>query len=231
MKSNSLVVGMIALALIGCANVRDIPLSKLTPEQSAALDTKLNGEEMRLLLGYKMRTAMSAAFGGAGAPDSTTVRQAIEDQRKWTENENREQIKADALKQKVEVERKAKQQEFSQLLSAALVNKKNVEGEYGQHFVALEVAFENKSDREIQGVKGVLRLNDIFGDSISNIRLSYDDGIGAKKVVTYKGNVDINQFMDNDKKLWNTDFDKLKAEFDTVTVIFKDGTKIQAPEE
>jgi len=222
---------MVALTLTGCKNVRDIELSKLTPEQSAALDKKLNGEEMRLLIAYRMRTGMSAAFGGSGAPYGMTVRQAIEEERKWGENQKLEEAKADALKQKVDAERKAKQQEFSQLLSAALVNKKNVEGEYAQQSVALEIAFENKTDKDIQGVKGVLKLSDIFDDTIAKIRVSYDGGINARKVATYKGGVEINKFMEKDMKLWNTDFDKLKAQFETSTVIFRDGTKIEAPED
>ncbi len=231
MKSRIFVLAIVALALTGCQNVRDLELSKLTPEQSAALDKRLNGEEMRLLIAYKMRLGMSAAFGGSGSPAGITVRQAIQDERNWIENQKQEEAKADALKQKVEAERKAKQEEFSQLFSAALVNKKNVEGEYSQRFVTLEVAFENKSDKDIQGVKGTLRINDIFGDPISNIALSYDRGIDARKVITYKGSVDINQFIEKDKKLWSTDFDKLRAEFETSTVIFRDGTKLEAPAE
>jgi hypothetical protein len=231
MKSVILISAMALLTVAGCKNVRDTELSKLTPEQSAALDKKLNGEEMRLLIAYRMRTGMSAAFGGSGAPDGMTVRQAIDEERKWAENQKVEEAKADALKQKVEAERKAKQQEFNQLLSAALVTKKNIDGEYGQRSVGLAVAFENKSDKDIQGVKGVLVLSDIFGDPIEKVRLSYDAGIDARKIATYKGGVEINRFMEKDIKLWNTDFDKLKANFETSTVIFRDGTKIEAPQD
>lgn len=46
----------------------------------------------------------------------------------------------------------------------------------------------------------------------------------------WKGGVDINQFMDRDKKLWNTDLDKLKAVFETSMIIFKDGTQVAAPQ-
>ncbi len=40
----------------------------------------------------------------------------------------------------------------------------------------------------------------------------------------------MNQFMDRDKKFWNTDFDKLKSSFEVSTIIFDDGTEIKVPD-
>lgn len=229
MKSKLLLV-VIAFLLIGCQNVRDAELSKLTDDQKASLDKKLNGEETRLLMGYMMRQGMSQAFGGKGAPEGITVRQAIQEQRDFLEKEKQEEAKAEELKKKIEAERKAKQEEFAQLLSEAFVSKKNVEGEFGQRYAAMEMALENKTDKDIQGVKGVLKITDIFGDPIRNIGFSYDGGIAAKKTAIYKGSIDINQFDKKDMKFFNTDFDKLKASFDIETIIYKDGTKVEAPE-
>lgn len=215
--------------LTGCRDVRDSQLSKITDEESKSLDKKLTGEEMRLLMGYTMRQGMGKAFGGKGVPDGITVRQAIDDQRKFLENEKQEEAKAEELRKKVEAEEKAKQEEFARILSAVMVSKKNVDGEYGQRFVTVEMAFQNKTDKDIQGVKGVLKVADIFGDKINNISFSYDRGVPAGKTATYKGQIDINQFLQNDMKLWNTDFDKLKTAFDISTIIYTDGTKIEMP--
>jgi hypothetical protein len=231
MKSKSLMLVVITLLLIGCQNVRDVELSKLTDEQSAALDKKLNGEETRLLMGYMMRRGVSKAFGGKGVPDGITVRQALQEQRDFLEKEKQEEVKAEELRKKIEAERKAKQEEFSQLLSAVLVSKRSIEGEYTQKYVALEMAFENKTDKDIQGVKGRLKIADIFGDLIRNTSFSYDGGIAAKKTAIYKGSLDINRFEDKDLKLYNTDFEKLKTSFEIITIIYKDGTKIETPED
>ena len=67
-------------------------------------------------------------------------------------------------------------------------------------------------------------------DLIESISFSYDKGVAAGKTSIYKGGVDINQFMDRDKKLWNTDFDKLKAVFESSVIILKDGTQVAAPQ-
>ncbi len=218
-----------AVTLLGCRDIRDSEISKLTDEQRTVLDKKLNGEETRLLMGYMMRQGMSQAFGGKGAPDGITVKQAIQEQRDFLEKQKQEEAKAEELKKKVEAERKAKQEEFARLLSAVLVRKKNVDGEYGQMFVTVEIAFENKTDKDMQGVKGVLKIADIFGDTISNVHFSYDKGVSAGKTSTYNGQIEINKFRDSDMKLWNTDSDKLKTAFEIATIIYKDGTKVEAP--
>jgi hypothetical protein len=231
MKRVGLILIAVSCLLMGCRDVRDLELSKITEDQKASLDKKLNGEETRLLMGYMMRTGMSQAFGGKAAPEGITVRQAIKDQREFLEKEKQEEAKAEELKKKVEAERKAKQEEFARLLSAVLVSKKNVDSEYGQKYVAAEMAFENKSDKDIQGIKGTLKIADIFGDTINNVSFSYDRGVPAGKTSTYKGTIDINRFMNKDMKLWSTDLDKLKATFEISTIIYKDGTKVEAPQD
>jgi hypothetical protein len=228
-KSKPIVV-VAALILIGCRDVRDVELSKMTEGQKTSLDKKLNGEETRLLIGYMMRQGMSQAFGGKGAPDGITVRQAIKEQSEFLETEKQEEAKAEELKKKVEAEQKAKQEEFARLLSAVLVTKKSLESEYGQKYVVVEMAFENRSDKDMQGIKGTLKIADIFGDSIKNVGFSYDRGVPAGKTSTYNGTIDINRFMNKDMKLWSTDFDKLKTAFEISTIIYKDGTKVEVPQ-
>lgn len=230
MKSKSLILVAIAFLLMGCRDIRDAELSKLTDDQRTSLDKKLNGEETRLLMGYMMRQGMSQAFGGKGAPDGITVKQAIKEQRDYLEKEKQEEAKAAELKKKIEAERKAMQEEFAQLLSAVVVSKKTSESEFGQKYVRLEMAFENKTDKDIQGVKGTLKIADIFGDLIKNTSFSYDSGIAAKKTAIYKGSLNVNRFEDKDLKLYTTDFDKLKTSFEIETIIYKDGTKVEAPE-
>jgi hypothetical protein len=227
-KSKPILV-LAALVLIGCRDFRDVELSKITEDQKTSLGKKLNGEETSSLMGYMMRQGMSQAFGGKGAPDDITVRQAIKEQREFLEKEKQEEAKAEELKKKVEAERKAKQEEFARLLSAVLVSKKNVESEYGQKYVVVEMAFENRGDKDMQGIKGTLKVADIFGDTINNVSFSYDRGVPAGKTSTYKGTIDINRFMNKDMKLWSTDLDKLKASFEISTIIYKDGTKVEAP--
>jgi hypothetical protein len=214
----------------GCRDVRNLQVSKLTDDQKQSLEKKLTAEESGLLMGYMLRQTMSSAFGGSGIPQDITIRQAIEAQRAFAAKEKEDEIKADTLKAKIEAERKAKQEEFAKVLSEAVVAKKNTEGQFGQKYVTFEMAFENKTDKDIQGVKGVVKVSDIFGDKIKNIGFSYDGGVKAGKTAVYKGSVDVNRFDDKDLKLYNTDLEKLKTSFETSVVIYKDGSKLDMPE-
>jgi len=218
---------LLLAAVVGCSDPKNYEISKLNDEQQKELGKKLNAEEGGKLAAYMVRNA----FGGKGVPAGVTVGQAIKEQDEWVSKQKAEEAKAEEIKKRVEAERKAKQEEFGKLVSVALVGKKNDVGEYERRFITLALAYENKTDKDMLGVKGVLRITDIFGDKIMNIRWSYDDGIAAKATRVERGSgLKVNQFMDEHMKLWNSDFDKLKATFDVRSVIFKDGTKIDAPE-
>jgi hypothetical protein len=214
-------------SLAACSDPKSHEVTKLTDEQRKELGQKLTADEGQKLTAWLMRNSLAGKEPQIG----TTVEIALKQQDEWIAKQKEEEAKAEELRKRVEAERKAKQEEFAKLLSVALVSKKNSLGEYNQRWVGLELAYENKSNKDIQGIKGVLKVTDIFGDKILNIRWSYDDGVPSNKsVVERKSGVDINQFKDNDMKLWHTDFDKLKSTFEVSTIIFKDGTKIDAPE-
>lgn len=228
-RSVSSVASVFFVALIvlsGCSDPKNYEITKLTDEQKKELGQKLTSDEGQKLAGWMMRNALA----GKDLPAGMTVAQALKDQDEWIAKQKQEEAAAAELKKKVDAERKAKQEEFAKLLTTTLISKKDEMGEYGKRFVNLDMAYENKSDRGIQGVKGVLRITDIFGDKIMNITWSYDKGIQAKKRVLETGSgIDINQFMSEHMKLWNTDFDKLKSSFEVETIIFEDGTRMDAP--
>lgn len=220
-------LAIIAGVLLGCSDPRKFEIAKLTEEQKQEVGKKLTAEEGQKLAGYIMRSS----FASKELPVGMTVGQAIKDQELWLDNQKVEDTKAEELKKKVEAERKAKQETFAKMLSVALVAKRNNLGEYDQRTVLLDLAYENKSDKDIAGVKGILHLNDMFGDKVINIRWSFDEGVGAKQTAVERGNgVKINRFMDDHMKLWSADPAKIKANYEVQTIVFKDGTRLDAPE-
>lgn len=218
---------LIAGVLSGCSDPHKFEIAKLTDEQKAEMGKKLTADEGTKVTGYLVRTTLT----GKELPPGVTVAQAIKDQDDWLAKEKVEAAKAEELKRKVEAERKAKQEVFASMLNVALVAKRNSTAEYDQRMVLLDLAFENRSDKEIAGVKGVLHLTDMFGDKIMNIKWSYDDGIGAKQTGVERGSgIKINQFMDDHMKLWNSAPEKVKASYEVKTIVFKDGTRLDAPD-
>ena len=96
-----------------------------------------------------------------------------------------------------------------------------------QDAIACSIAFENKTDRPLVGVKGTLKFSDIFGDPIKSINVAYDEGIKANSTAVWKAQMDYNQFMDEDKKLAATPLEKLKIEWSPDTYLFQDGSSMK----
>ena len=85
--------------------------------------------------------------------------------------------------------------------------------------------FENNTDKDIEGVQGTINFMDLFGNSIQQIRLSYDKGILAGESKLYDATVDYNPFIDTDIKLKNIELSKMKYEWDVNTIIYSVGSQ------
>lgn len=226
------ILGVVFLSsvLIGCSN----PKSKEIPsdpdkwgELKPQID-KLSEDDQKLLAQYLMRKGVGSVFGGNGVKSGTTIGDAIQEQQKWQEEKKaQEQAEAD-LKAKIEAEKKAKLLELNKIITVALIKKEGYSSYGGDiNNIGIEVAFENKGDKDISAVKGITHFNDVFGDKIKSVNLSYDEGIKAHSTSTYKASMNYNQFMDEDKKLLSTELGKIKFVFEPQVILFSDGSKIE----
>ncbi len=218
---------VLALLVAGCSDPKSYQVGSLTEAQKKEVGEKLTAEEGQLLTAWMMRHA----FTDQQIPPGTTIGEALADQRRWSEEQKLKEAEAKVLAERVEKERREKQAEFAKLLSVAVLSKRNLDAQYGQRAVVFDIAYENKGSKDIEGVKGVLHIADIFGDELMNINWSFDEGIKAGQSSVERGSgMDINQFMDRHMKLWNTDFSKMKTRFEVDTIVFADGTTMKAPE-
>lgn len=229
---NILMAGVISLFLVGCSNPKSakIPTDPEKWEELKPQIEKLNEEDKKLLTQFLMRKGMGAAFGGDGIEPGTTVGDAIKEQKKWLEDKDAKEKAQAELKAKIEAENAAVKKQMDGILTAAIVSKSgHARYEYIDKITDIEfqLAFENHSDKDIAGFKGIISFKDMFGDPIKNLTLSYDDGVKAKSIAKYEGSTDYNEFMAEDTKLLNTDLDKIKFEFKPSVIMFTDGTKIE----
>lgn len=128
---------------------------------------------------------------------------------------------------KLEEERRRKEiyLKISESITFALTKKGYSEYNY-QDYITYTFTFENKSNKDILGVKGSVTFYDIFDEKIKSLSLSYDNGIESGKTVNYRAQTDYNQFMSDDKKLKDTELNKLKVVWEPEQLIFSDGEKI-----
>lgn len=74
---------------------------------------------------------------------------------------------------------------ISQSLTFAITKKGFTKCNY-QDYTTYTFTFKNKIDRDIFGAKGMVTFYEMFDEKITNLRLSYEDGITAGKTVNYK---------------------------------------------
>jgi len=236
---NGLIVIALACTITACTDPKDtvLPSDVSTWESNESLKEsvqKLTDEEKQLLAAYAMRAGLSSAFGGKGINEGTTIGQAIDVQGQWIQEQQAQKAKQEALAAELQKKQLEKLKEMNGYLTISLnslgFQPSNVrKGQYQDYFT-IELGFKNNTDKNISGAKGVVVLKDMFGEIIKRINLSNDNGIPAGQVTTLSGTIDYNQFMDQDKKLKSTKFEKLQFEWVPDVYIFENGDKFAMPQ-
>jgi hypothetical protein len=94
-------------------------------------------------------------------------------------------------------------------------------------YIAFEMQYENKGDKTIRAFTGVLTFSDLFDRTIKKLQLTYDSPIAPKqKVIDKEKTFKVNQFMDEDMKLYNSKLENLHVTFAGQSVIFDDGSRL-----
>jgi hypothetical protein len=121
---------------------------------------------------------------------------------------------------------KVKKNIFSKVVNVTLTDIELKSGDYSK-YTNVKISFENLSEKNILGIKGVASFKDIFGDTIKRINLSSDEGVKAGEVFIYDGRIDVNQFIDSDLKLATTPKEKIQFSFEPEVILFEDGSKLE----
>lgn len=238
-----LVLAVILLA--GCADHLDtiIPadISKLETIKPAV--DKLSDEERTLLTGYIARhtigSAMASAFGGKAdpIPEGMTIGKAIAEQRKLMAEKQAQEQAESALKAKLVAEQAAAVEAMRKAASVTIVSKK-LENEYGYSGIVMDemlnisVGYQNHTDKEIAGIKGMLIIQDLFGDEVTSFQISNDESIPPKGTTTWRGSRSVKYSLGtkDDRKFAELPADKYKQVWEPQIIVFKDGSKLTLPE-
>lgn len=227
------------LMFLSCTDPKDIPIpSNLKAWETDAKLSKviknLPEDEQKLFAAYVIRETLGTVFRGDTSIEYATVGQAIELERKYIEEEKKENERREVLTRKLAQERLEATKKMNEVLTTSLVRLRFVESNWqaGTYtdFFDIRVAFKNNTEKNIEGVKGTVVLKDIFGELIKSIDLSDDKGIEAGKTRIYRGSMDYNQFMDDDNKLRSTDFAKITFEWVPEIYLFENSLSLIMPD-
>lgn len=118
----------------------------------------------------------------------------------------------------------------NQKVIVQVTDKKNLDENWdvGRYSPRVEFSFKvfNKTSKDIKGVQGILTVKDLFGVDIMSSALDFTgEDIEANGSINVSGmGLDINQFMDDHIKLYNTDYSDLKFEYEVTAIVYTDGT-------
>lgn len=127
--------------------------------------------------------------------------------------------------------KKAHNKLLEETLQVSLESIKTISGDFGRKYSSVEIIFKNSSGKNIKGVKGTAVFKDIFGDTIKKARISSDAPIKADESFTYKGALEINQFISDDLKLSSTPKEKIQFSFEPDVILFEDDEHIANQED
>jgi uncharacterized protein YunC (DUF1805 family) len=229
-----LVVLGVLLAVAGCSDPygKKLPSGNLQDwkpsEDLRAAIAKIPSVDADLLKGYLVRHAMASTFGGVGIPDGTTIRAAIDEQKSWLSQNAARGAEATALATKMRVEHEAKSKILIDTITVAVTGFRLDKNEFGSGYFRIRVAFRNKTDKPIAGVKGVLHLADMFDDALKDVTISFDQGINAGESAETSFELRYNPYIDEDKKLAAADPLKLHMLWEPGLIVFEDGTRLTA---
>ena len=214
----------IALLLIAGCGIKDTVYSSANKEKilQEVGQSNMSQEDKGVLAQAFIREA----FGGAKL-DGKTIGSIIDEQKKFNIEKAKKEAEEKADKEKLE-------KELSGYLTIGVESKeshpKNIYAGIYSPYVTMKILVVNNSQKNIQGFKGYFTIKNIFNETIMKTGYRNDDGIKGAEKTSIELSRDINEFMDDDKKLYNTDLSKLKFDWTTTAIIFTDGSSIGVKE-
>lgn len=250
MKKLVLLASMVLLA--ACTKPTDIvfgpePLKQMA-EQGEQFK-KLPEEDRQALVAYiEYKRAMDSVGEPMKDTKSITGRTAGEVlavARPWVAEVHLEQIarkkkvaEAEALKAKVLAERKLVMDKLGEAVTVAVTGKKilpeNFQARRIYDELQLTFAVDNKSDKAIRQLKGILHVFDATGTEVGVLRIDFSELIKAKTLVkTSTGYVwEVRRFKQgNIEKIADAQFEGMTTRFDVEVIAYADGEIIKAADD
>lgn len=224
------------LVLVACSNVKDDPLP-LKLDQSSDEWTRimkgLNQEDRKLFMAYVVRTQMGAAFGGKRDPEIVTVDDALKAQKKWADDLAAKELESQRLAEEVKAKQAAAAEAINKSVTVGLVSIRVIpedimNGRYSD-YSSIKLVIENKSAKDIKGLRGDSVWINTFGEEYHRLTTNVEERIAAGQKLVWAGGKEINEFLDDDKKLMQID-DNYKYRFEPRMIVFADGTTIGSPD-
>ena len=113
-------------------------------------------------------------------------------------------------------------------LQIALVSKgfkaSNIQAGDFEDDITIQVAITNVLDKDIRAFDGVVTFTDLLDNEILSSKIAINEPLKAGSVLSWKGAIKYNKFMDAHQHLRNEEQKNLKVRFATRKILFADGS-------
>lgn len=114
-----------------------------------------------------------------------------------------------------------------EIVKVRLLRKRYTERDY-QDYIFFDIEFTATGlDKPARAIKGILHLQDLFGEARMNINWTIDVPLAPGQSTTEKGTgFKFNQFMDSHQWVRSTDLENMTASMTVTSVLYQDGTRL-----
>lgn len=188
--------------------------------------SQLKDEEKQRLMRYVLRkTKIRQVFGELGPVEETTIGEALTAQKQFEDNQGKKNQNTRRLKDRAQ---QSAMQAFDNTLAFSINDKSLQEKDYSPMMLT-NVSFQNKSAKNIEGIKGTIDVQNMFDDSVISLDVKYDDIIPANSIATVNLSFDYNRLIEDHQAFMSTGLNKLKVSFYPEQIVFTDGSKLEMP--
>ena len=114
----------------------------------------------------------------------------------------------------------------SELIAVKLLNK-GFDDEGYRSEITLKLSFENKTGRDIQAFEGILRLQDLLGNDVKNVRITINEAKWSGADLVWDGAMRFNKYKDDDQRFRSISGESLRTKFDVVKILYQDGELLE----
>ena len=218
---------LLVVLLVGCSGTKGLKVTeqnKATVLGKVAQSKDLSQEEKESVATYFLRSSLGGYFGIEKCdPVGKTIGQIIAEQRAYVTQEKAREEKEQLLAKEAAVREESLATELRKALTFAIFEKKDISGDFFDH-TNFKAVYQNNTDKEIKGFRGVVVFQDMFGDEISRLYVKITDPIRAGLKATWKDEIYSDAY-----KFKKVELKDMKVLWKPTTIIFADGTVLGEP--
>lgn len=131
-----------------------------------------------------------------------------------------------------ELKQKYTELKASQYAKVAVVDKLSFPIDYSarryMESISLIMEITNNSKKSIKGIEGVMDTYDLFGKHFMSVQCDFpfNEAVKAGETTYVYVDRDCNLYIDEDAKLYNTDFSNLQFFYNITKIVYADGTNV-----